>query len=385
MTAPAGSVEDSAVFAHTRASYVLVADADIIRSASLIESLGRLRKGALVARDGVEAIEILRRFGLPKLLVISLSLPRRDPFAVISALRGVAGPERTAIIALASIADIHRIAPAVRRSMGISAVLPYAVGDGSLRAAIEKAFDETRTAAGDVLSPAASSSPRDVSRAILHDVTSRPTVLAGAARSAQLEQLKTLSRDFGLVLSRSSRSVPTASRPRDEADNAPPVAAETTIDPVTGLAAGASSRAVVMQQTTLARVRRQPIGLILIAPDGVEDPGDPVVPPGRHFRDRVLRRLRNAAMGSLRSSDVAVRWGPAEILVLLPAVGIVMARHVAERLREAVGKNRARDLPALTVSGGVTEVPSGSNPEAAIRRVRERLAEARKRGGNRIY
>jgi diguanylate cyclase (GGDEF)-like protein len=140
-----------------------------------------------------------------------------------------------------------------------------------------------------------------------------------------------------------------------------------------------------MQQTTLARVRRQPIGLILIAPDRVEDPGDPVVPPGRPFRDRALRRLRNAAMGSLRSSDVAVRWGPAEILILLPAVGIVMARHVAERIRDAVESSVARDMPALTVSGGVTELPSGSNPEAAVRRVRERLAEARKRGGNRIY
>jgi len=69
-------------------SYVLVADADVPRTAACIESIEPFKVGVRVARDGEEAIGILQRFGPPILLITDLSLPRKDGFAVIEALRG---------------------------------------------------------------------------------------------------------------------------------------------------------------------------------------------------------------------------------------------------------------------------------------------------------
>src|SRR5439155_14235208 len=82
----------------TELSYVLVADADVQRTAACVESIKAFNLGVLVARDGEEALGILRRFGAPILLITDLTLPRKDGFALIEAVRDIDGG-RTEIIA----------------------------------------------------------------------------------------------------------------------------------------------------------------------------------------------------------------------------------------------------------------------------------------------
>ena len=74
-------------------SYVLIADANSGRARAALETVKRFKVAILVARDGFQAIETVRRFGAPKLLIVDLSLPRKDGIAVIDAARGE--PNRT--------------------------------------------------------------------------------------------------------------------------------------------------------------------------------------------------------------------------------------------------------------------------------------------------
>jgi len=74
-------------------SYVLIADANSARARAALETVKRFKVAILVARDGLQAIETVRRFGAPKLLIVDLSLPRKDGIAVIDAARGE--PNRT--------------------------------------------------------------------------------------------------------------------------------------------------------------------------------------------------------------------------------------------------------------------------------------------------
>ena len=69
-------------------SYVLVADANVQRAAACLDAIKPFSVGTLVARDGDEAVRILERFGPPILLIIDLSLSRKDGFAVIETLCG---------------------------------------------------------------------------------------------------------------------------------------------------------------------------------------------------------------------------------------------------------------------------------------------------------
>jgi CheY-like chemotaxis protein len=80
--------------------YVLVADTNVERTAMCLDAIRPFKAGVLVARDGDEATRILDRFGPPILLIIDLSLARRDGFAVIEAARE--GRGRTEIIAWAA-------------------------------------------------------------------------------------------------------------------------------------------------------------------------------------------------------------------------------------------------------------------------------------------
>ena len=461
-----------------RASYVLVAESDVIRSASFLEVLEPFRIGALVARDGVEAMRVLEQFGAPSVLVISVSLPRRDAFSIMSALRAVAGPKDAAIIALSPLNDLHRISPEARTRLGISSVLPHTATTGAFRAAVEKALEEVGLLDPTEQAAAIPQHVHDVVGEILRDVTSRAARVAGAPGSVayvqisgleqfrahvdwvshrddpqspfavpyafewvlrtgdvlvvpdvdtqpvfsrssdalrdsvralvavpligdhdrvvgalcvfdvkplnitapQLDALKALGRDYGFVLeSQVSEPVTIAPDHRDH-DAASPAAATLTVDGVTGLLTRESGLAVIAYEAARGRDDRLPLSLILVSPDNF----DAIEMLGSEARDRVLRTLSQTIKVMLRASDAAVRWSPTEALVVLPTVGVSTAREVAERIREAARKIRWRDMPALSVSAGLTELPPGAPPEGALDRVQEQLAAARKAGGNRV-
>ena len=178
-----------------RASYVLIAEVDILRSASLLEALKPFRLGTLVARDGTEAIQTLQRFGPPIILIVSISLPPEDGFAAMSALRSIAGPKSSAIIALVPFGGGHRMSVDVRRSLGISSVVPYAGSAEALRAAVQKALDETGMArASDSPAGELQESQPEIIEEIISGLTTRATRLTGAAGSVVYLQMKPFER-----------------------------------------------------------------------------------------------------------------------------------------------------------------------------------------------
>ena len=119
-------------------SYVLVADTDVQRTAACVESIKAFGVGVLVARDGEEAVGILQRFGPPILLITDLSLPRKDGFAVVEALRGV-DQGRAEIIAWSSFRELREFA--LHRLAGLNVrILGGSVAPEVLRGAVERAL-----------------------------------------------------------------------------------------------------------------------------------------------------------------------------------------------------------------------------------------------------
>src|SRR5439155_27103456 len=132
----------SPIFArHVELAYGLVADADVERTAVCLESIKAFKVGVLVARDGEEALGIIHRFGPPVLLIADLSLPRKDGFAVIEAVRDVdAG--RTEIIAWSALRELREFA--AHRLVGLNVkILSGSASPSVLRGAIERALRGT--------------------------------------------------------------------------------------------------------------------------------------------------------------------------------------------------------------------------------------------------
>ena len=136
--------------------YVLVADTNVERAAVCLDAIRRFRAGVLVARDGEEAARILDRFGPPILLIVDLSLARRDGFAVIEGLRSQKRG-RTEIIAWAAFRELSEFA--AQRLSGLNVrVLRGAAPADVIQTAIERAFERhsnTASAADTVSMPAA--------------------------------------------------------------------------------------------------------------------------------------------------------------------------------------------------------------------------------------
>src|SRR5829696_2125627 len=121
--------------------YVLIAEPDLKRAAFYRQVVSESDFDALVARDGEEAKEILRRRGAPVLLLAELSLPRLDGFGLLAELRRMADNTRTAAVVTSSFGDLRAMAQELRDKLGINEVIARNIPVRMLKAALMRAIE----------------------------------------------------------------------------------------------------------------------------------------------------------------------------------------------------------------------------------------------------
>ena len=113
--------------------YALVAVPSASRAASFREAVAdALELEAVVVRDGDEVSAEIERLGLPKLLIVDLSLPRVDGFAVVRKIRRQAAALDTRIIVVAAHEPLRAAARGLSAALEISAVLPLDIDNAAL-------------------------------------------------------------------------------------------------------------------------------------------------------------------------------------------------------------------------------------------------------------
>jgi len=138
---------------------------------------------------------------------------------------------------------------------------------------------------------------------------------------------------------------------------------------------------VVAAETSLARRRRAPLSLIILDLDHFKRINDTY---GHPAGDTVLAGAVTAFRPVLRASDVLVRWGGEEFLVLSPATGLEGALHLAERLRAALEAATFPAAESITLSAGVAERLDEESVEAWVARADKALYLAKAGGRNRV-
>ena len=139
-------------------------------------------------------------------------------------------------------------------------------------------------------------------------------------------------------------------------------------DAVTSLANRRGGEEAFAREVSRARRSGSPLSLVLFDIDHFKQINDRA---GHAVGDRVLRGISDILSASQRGSDLAMRWGGEEFLVLLPDVGLSGARAFAERVPGERAEPRGRrSRPDHRVSGG---------RRASARRGRCRRAGARRR------
>ncbi|MES2824481.1 MAG: diguanylate cyclase [Pseudomonadota bacterium] len=111
---------------------------------------------------------------------------------------------------------------------------------------------------------------------------------------------------------------------------------------------------------------------------------------GHKAGDMVISEIGRIILKRVRETDIAIRYGGEEFLIILPSnmSNMTSARIVAERIREDVANYRLK-LPSgeevkVTISGGAASCGKGENIDLVIERADSYLYQAKRSGRNRI-
>jgi diguanylate cyclase (GGDEF)-like protein len=105
---------------------------------------------------------------------------------------------------------------------------------------------------------------------------------------------------------------------------------------------------------------------------------------GHNTGDQVLQEVAGLLRQKIRVSDPFGRWGGDEFLCLATNTDGTQAAELADRLREALERNRFSRVGKVTASFGVTTYQPGDTPETLVRRADMGLYKAKASGRNRV-
>ena len=109
---------------------------------------------------------------------------------------------------------------------------------------------------------------------------------------------------------------------------------------------------------------------------------------GHEVGDRLLRAVAGTIEGSLRTFDVATRWGGEEFLVIVANVDATALLRIADRIRSLVSKTEVStgtgDEVAVTISIGATLAKEGDTVDSLVSRADRFMYEGKRAGKGRV-
>ncbi|TVT78638.1 MAG: GGDEF domain-containing protein [Denitromonas halophila] len=157
-----------------------------------------------------------------------------------------------------------------------------------------------------------------------------------------------------------------------------------TIDKLTGLLN--RNAFTMLMKKLLADHKRdpQPMAFLLADIDFFKQINDR---HGHMAGDDVLAGIAKRLLDGLRESDLVVRWGGEELLILLRHCDLSEAQRIAESLRRGIGEEafavNGQAIP-VTISIGVAAYHAGETTEQAVSRADAALYQAKNAGRNRV-
>jgi diguanylate cyclase (GGDEF)-like protein len=152
-------------------------------------------------------------------------------------------------------------------------------------------------------------------------------------------------------------------------------------DPLTMLSNRRAGERALDREIARARRAGSPFSLALFDLDHFKQINDV---HGHAVGDDVLCEVSRILTSTFRASDLAVRWGGDEFLVVLPDVTLAGAVVFAERARLLVESLSLAGIPRVTMSVGIVEVEREEDPRTALTRADAKLYEAKAAGRNRV-
>jgi diguanylate cyclase (GGDEF)-like protein len=160
---------------------------------------------------------------------------------------------------------------------------------------------------------------------------------------------------------------------------------ESILDALTGLFNRRYMATAFDRELRLASRSERPVGVIMLDVDSFKDVNDRF---GHAAADKALCDLAALLRSRLRASDVPIRYGGDEAMVILPNTTLEGARATAEKLLQGVRdlevRHGGRHIP-ITISLGVAAYPvNGADADSVLRAADVALFQAKAGGRDRV-
>lgn len=154
-----------------------------------------------------------------------------------------------------------------------------------------------------------------------------------------------------------------------------------TTDNLTGLFNRRSFDQRLTEEMDLTMRYGAPMALIMYDFDGFKAINDA---HGHAQGDKVLEQSSQLVKQNVRSTDMVVRWGGEEFMILVPQANLGRATVLAEKLRQVIEEHVFSAKFHVTASFGVAEFLPGESKDKLLKRVDDALYRAKACGRNRV-
>ena len=220
-------------------------------------------------------------------------------------------------------------------------------------------------------------SSRDYAHAALCVIDTKPLAMS----AVDIDALAAFGRHVGLELDRVSAIVPERKATLEMPDSVEALQHLASTDPLTGIANRRGGEKHIANEISRAKREKRPLSCIILDIDRFKAVNDTF---GHQAGDQLLRDISALIRRTVRAYDILVRWGGEEFLVVLPGVGLDLARVLAGRLRAAVEALDTHGIGPVTVSAGAAEFENDYDFASTLRTADRRLYQAKASGRNTV-
>jgi diguanylate cyclase (GGDEF)-like protein len=135
------------------------------------------------------------------------------------------------------------------------------------------------------------------------------------------------------------------------------------------------------EMSRVQRYKSEPFSIVLSDVDNFKQINDTY---GHITGDIVLQRIAGVVKTTIRTTDLACRWGGEEFVIIYPHTNVSQALEASEKIRKLINKLKFDAIKNVSCSFGIAQFEADDTMQSLLARADQAMYQAKKGGKNRV-
>jgi diguanylate cyclase (GGDEF)-like protein len=135
------------------------------------------------------------------------------------------------------------------------------------------------------------------------------------------------------------------------------------------------------EMSRVQRYKSEPFSIVLFDVDNFKQINDTY---GHITGDIVLQRIAGVVKTTIRTTDLACRWGGEEFVIIYPHTNVSQALEASEKIRKLINKLKFDAIKNVSCSFGIAQFEADDTMQSLLARADQAMYQAKKGGKNRV-